>query len=238
MKRLMQAGVLLILLALPAFIVFMFFSSSESHYGKGIRRYYPVHDSTTGAVQLAKKMVYGKEIMDTVFHTIPPFNFTNQEGKPFSSSRLEGKIHVADFFFTRCPGICKKMSSQMIRVQEHYLNNSAVEIVSFSVDPENDTIAALKTYANLYQAQAQKWNLLTGDKSKLYALAKFGYKVTAKENDPLANNLEDQFVHTDKFVMVDRDGYIRGYYDGTNRKEVDRMMTEIDVLLREYALQP
>ena len=165
---------------------------------------------------------------------MPDFRLTNQEGQTFSGTNLKGKVFVADFFFTRCPGMCKKMSSQMTRVQERYLNNPHVQIVSFSVDPEHDTVPALQNYAGIYGIRPDKWQLLTGEKAQIYKLAKYGYFVTAKENDPEATNIEDQFVHTDKFVLVDKEGQIRGYYDGTNRKDVDRLITEISILLQEY----
>lgn len=232
MKNVKQAGILLLLLALPAFIFLFLRNTGKNHFA--IPRYYPAIDSITGQVRLAKRTVAGKEMTDTLFHTVPDFELTNQDGKTVRGSSLKGKVFVADFFFTRCPGICKKMSSQMTRVQERFLNNPEVQIVSFSVDPENDTLAALREYADRYAIQTAKWQLLTGDKAQIYKLAKFGYFVTAKENDATAQELEDQFVHTDKFVLIDKDGQIRGYYNGTNRKDVDRLLTEIDILLREY----
>lgn len=230
MKNAKQAGILLLLLALPASLFLFLRSSGENHFS--IPRYYPAIDSTTGQVKFAQRMVAGKEVTDTVFHTVPDFQLMNQEGKTVTAGVVKGKVFVADFFFTRCPGICKKMSSQLTRVQERFLNNPDVQIVSFSVDPENDTLTALQEYADRYDIKPEKWQLLTGDKAQIYKLAKFGYFVTAKENDPSAEALEDQFVHTDKFVLIDKDGHIRGYYNGTNRKDVDRLMTEIDILLR------
>jgi len=232
MKNLKQAGILLLLLALPAFLFLFLRSTGENHFA--INRYYPLIDSTSGQVKLTKRMLNGREITDTLFHTVPDFRLTNQEGQAFTGTQLKGKVFVADFFFTRCPGMCKKMSSQLARVQERYLNNLDVQIVSFSVDPENDTVPALQQYAGIYGVRPDKWQLLTGEKAQIYKLAKYGYFVTAKEHDPEATNIEDQFVHTDKFVLVDKGGHIRGYYDGTNRKDVDRLITEIEILLQEY----
>ncbi len=226
---------LLLLLAVPALLFLFLRNTGKNHFA--IQRYYPAIDSATGQVQLTKRMVAGNEVMDTLFHTVPDFRLTNQNGKVIQGSSLSGKVFVADFFFTRCPGICKKMSSQLTRVQERFLNNPDVQIVSFSVDPANDTVPALREYADRYDVQSEKWQLLTGDKAQIYKLAKFGYFVTAKEQDSTASNLEDQFVHTDKFVLIDTEGQIRGYYDGTNRKDVDRLMAEIDILLREQQPQ-
>ncbi|MDJ1466511.1 SCO family protein [Xanthocytophaga flava] len=232
MKNLKQAGILLILLALPALLFLFLRNSGKNHYSIG--RYYPVIDSTSGQVKVGKQIIKGKEIIDTLFHTVPDFELINQDGKQVKGASLKGKVVVADFFFTRCPGMCKKMSSQMTRVQERFINNPEIQIVSFSVDPRNDTVPALRNYADMYDIKTEKWQLLTGDKPQIYRLAKYGYFVTAKENDPVAQNLEDQFVHTDKFVLVDKGGVIRGYYNGTNRKDVDRLITEIDILLQEY----
>lgn len=231
MKNIKQAGILLLLLALPALLFLFLRQTSKNHFA--IQRYYPAIDSTTGQVKLTKRMVAGTEITDTLFHSVPDFQLTNQNGKTVRGNSFKGKVFVADFFFTRCPGICKRMSSQMTRVQERFLNNPDVQIVSFSVDPKNDTVAALRAYADLYDVQSEKWQLLTGDKAQIYKLAKYGYFVTAKEQDTSAVDLEDQFVHTDKFVLIDKEGHIRGYYNGTNRKDVDRLTTEIDILLQE-----
>jgi protein SCO1/2 len=125
------------------------------------------------------------------------------------------------------------MSSQLQRLQEAILNNPEVLILSYSVDPKHDTVAALQNYAEQYGAKAGKWHLLTGEKADIYHLAKRGYYVTAKEDDTTATSIEDQFVHTDKFVLVDREGVIRGFYNGTDPEEVDKLILEIKVLLHE-----
>ncbi len=235
MKNFKQAGILLLLLALPALLFLFLRTSAKNHFS--IQRYYPAIDSASGQVKFVKRTVAGQEITDTLFHTVPDFQLTNQTGQTVTGSSLKGKVFVADFFFTRCPGICKKMSSQLTRVQERFLNNPAVQIVSFSVDPTNDSVPALREYADRYDIKTEKWQLLTGEKAQIYKLAKYGYFVTAKENDPTAESLEDQFVHTDKFVLIDKGGQIRGYYNGTDRKDVDRLMTEVDILLQEYQPQ-
>lgn len=235
MKDIKKAVFLLILLALPAFVFFIFRTSATNHYA--VRRYYPAIDSASGQVKLARRVVSGKQIVDTVFRTVPGFSLTNQAGQTITGQSVAGKIYVADFFFTRCPGICKQMSSQLTRVQETFLDNPNVRIVSFSVDPENDTVAVLDDYAGRYGVRLPGWQLLTGDKAQIYNLAKYGFFVTAKEDKAAAANIEDQFVHTDKFVLVDRQGTIRGYYNGTNRKDVDRLMVEIKILLKEDSLE-
>ena len=231
MKNPRKIGLLLLMLVVPVVIFLLLKGTGSNRFS--IPRYYPLVDSATGQVRIGTQTVAGREVTDTLFHTVPDFSLTNQEGKTVTSGYLKGKVFVADFFFTRCPGICKKMSSQLTRVQERFLNNRDVQIVSFSVDPENDTVPALQEYAGRYGIRADNWQLLTGDKSQVYRLAKNGYYVTAKEDKPDATDLEERFVHTDKFVLVDRQGRIRGYYNVTIRNDVDRLITEIDILLRE-----
>lgn len=232
MNKSIKAGILIAMLVVPA-LAFLFLKGfGENHYS--LPRYIPRLDSTTGEIMTARKVVNGREVTDTVFRTLPPFRMVDQTGSVVTRETVKGKIHVADFFFARCPGICPKMSSQLQRVQEAFLNNPEVLILSYSVDPKHDTVAALQNYAEQYGAKAGKWHLLTGEKSEIYDLAKRGYFVTAKEDDTTSANLEDQFVHTEKFVLVDREGVIRGFYNGTDPEEVDKLILEIKVLLHEY----
>jgi protein SCO1/2 len=126
------------------------------------------------------------------------------------------------------------MTSQLQRVQEAFINNPEVVIMSYTVDPKNDTVEALQNYAEQYGAIKGKWYLMTGEKENIYRLAKKGYYVTAKEDNVQSANLEDKFVHTDKFVLVDKKGHIRGFYNGTDPKEVEKLILEIKVLLNEY----
>ena len=125
----------------------------------------------------------GKKIVDTIYHTIPEFELTDQDGNSFSSKMLKGKIYVADFFFTRCgnPDLCPRMSSELKRVQEVYKGEDDFKIISFTVDPVNDTPEILKTYAKNYNALAGQWYFLTGEKRKIYDLAYEGFKINAME---------------------------------------------------------
>jgi protein SCO1/2 len=231
MNKSIKAGILIAMLVVPALVFLLLKGFGENHYY--LPRYIPRLDSTTGQIMTARKVVNGKEITDTLFQSLPQFRMTDQTGGAVTRETVEGKIHVADFFFARCPGICHKMSSQLQRVQEAFLNNPEVLILSYSVDPKHDTVAALQNYAEQYGAKAGKWHLLTGEKADIYHLAKRGYYVTAKEDDTTATSIEDQFVHTDKFVLVDREGVIRGFYNGTDPEEVDKLILEIKVLLHE-----
>ena len=232
MNKSLKAGILIAMLVVPA-LVFLFLKGfGQNHYA--LPRYIPRIDSSTNQIMTVRREVNGREITDTLFRTLPDFRMTNQQGQAITQEAVKGKIHVADFFFARCPGICPKMSSQLQRVQEAFLNNPDVVILSYSVDPKNDTVEALQHYAAQYEARPGKWHLLTGEKREIYNLARYGYYVTAKEDDTTSTSLEDQFVHTDKFVLVDRDGVIRGFYNGTSREDVDKLILEIKVLMHEY----
>lgn len=174
--------------------------------------------------------VNGKLTIDTIYHKIPDFSFASQTGDSVSLKTIENKIYVADFFFVNCPGICVKMAKQMQRVYAAYKENSNVVILSHTVNPEEDSIKVLMEYAKKQGViDHKKWIFLTGTKPKLYQMARLGYYVTATEGD----GGEDDFVHTEKFVLIDKNRNIRGYYDGTNENEVNKMLFDIDILLAE-----
>lgn len=163
---------------------------------------------------------------DTIYHTIPDFEFVNQYGKKISKKDFKEKIFVADFIFTTCQGICPKMSDQMTRVQEKVKDMEDVLLLSHTVDPEHDSVPVLFDYAGKVGAKEGKWHLVTGDKKELYDIARKGYLVTAMEGD----GGPDDFIHSEKFLLVDKQGRIRGFYDGTDPKEVKRLLDEIKVL--------
>lgn len=169
--------------------------------------------------------------IDSVYHTIPDFSFTNQFGQTITQETLEGKIYVADFFFTSCPTICPKMTGQLARVQEEFMRDEQVVLLSYTVDPARDTVQKLKKYAEEYNAVPGKWQFLTGDKSAIYEHARKGYYLAAADESV---EIENDFVHTERMVLVDPDKNIRGYYFGTKEAEVNRMMGDIVLLLMEY----
>jgi protein SCO1 len=175
---------------------------------------------------------------DSVVLAIPPFGFTDQTGKPFGTQQLKGKIHIADFFFTNCPGICKQLSSDFALLQTELKDFPEVELVSYSIDPTRDSVPALAAYAKQYGADAKKWHLLTGDPQALFSHSKDGYKLPAYRD---AKSPDDGIVHANVFVLVDPDMRIRGYYDCTHpnpnmaKQEHKRLMDEVKVLLYEYA---
>ena len=159
------------------------------------------------------------------YHTISNFSLTNQNGQTVTHDTYKGKIYVADFFFTTCQTICPIMTSNMVELQDKLANNPDVLLLSHTVMPEIDTVAQLKKYAIQKKVNATQWNLVTGSKQEIYDLARKQYLV-AKENpdDPLG------LVHTENFVLIDTQKRIRGFYDGTQEKEMDRILHDIGVL--------
>lgn len=166
-------------------------------------------------------------ITDTTQHYIPQFAFANQNGQLVGSEEMKGKITIVDFFFTSCPSICPVMSKEMERVNDMFREEDRVRILSISIDPEYDTPEVLQTYADEHGAQAGKWDFLSGDKLETYQLARCGFVLPTIDG----MGVPDDFVHSDKFVLIDEQGRIRGYYSGTNREDVDLLMLETKVLL-------
>ncbi|MDO6389894.1 SCO family protein [Pontibacter sp. BT731] len=161
---------------------------------------------------------------------MPAYEFTSQQGQTISQNELDGNIYVADFFFATCPDICKEMSSQMVRVQEAFQDEEQVKLVSFSVNPEHDTPEVLSEYGERYNADPAKWYFLTGDRDKIYNLAQKGFYLPVMKVEG-----QQDFIHSEKFMLVDKDRYVRGIYDGTDKEDVDRLILEIKVLLDEYS---
>ena len=160
------------------------------------------------------------------YHTIADFSFTNQNGKTITQKDYEGKIYVADFFFTTCGSICPKMTTNLVDVQKAFLNNPKVMLLSHSVLPDVDDVAKLKAYAIKNGVNDAKWNLVTGDKKEIYRMARKSY-LAVKQGKP--NELYDM-VHTENFVLVDAKRRVRGFYDGTKKEEIQRLITDINWL--------
>ena len=162
-------------------------------------------------------------------HRIGSFTLINQFGDSISEKDFAGKIYVADFFFTTCPGICPVMTKQMFRVQEANLNHSDFRILSHTVQPEVDSPSVLLEYAELYKAQPAIWQFATGDRMEIFNLARKSYFAAILEEGK-----EDEMVHTENFVLVDKEKRIRGLYDGTSKDEVDQLIEDIELLRSEY----
>jgi protein SCO1/2 len=178
--------------------------------------------------------------MDTVFQTIPAFELTDESGKAFSSKTLQGKIYVANFFFTRCGTICPKITSQVSRATDIFNEDPEVRFISISVDPKFDEPSKLSVYAKRFDADSTRWSFLTGAKKVIYPLILKGFHVPladASEYDAAIKTPDETFIHSERLVLVDKQGVIRGFYNGTDKKEVDRMIMEIKVLKNIYSTE-
>ncbi len=171
----------------------------------------------------------GEKVLDSVYHTVPNLKFQTQSGDSLELDSLRGDIYVADFFFATCPGICPKLSNSLERVQSAFIKDHNFKIVSFTVDPERDSIPQLREYANKHNAIPGKWYFLRGSAQDVYKLAYDGFFVTAK---PDQNNGPEAFVHSEKLILVDWEGNIRGYYSGIDSSSVKKLMGDIVLLLR------
>ena len=166
-------------------------------------------------------------------HRIGEFSFLNQDGEAITRAEVDGKVFVAEYFFTTCGTICPKMNEQMRRIQFEYADNDDVRILSFTVDPEVDTVEQMKRYADDHGAKTGQWHFLTGSKENLYKLARRSFFVLKPAEAQNLGDAGSDFIHTNNFVLVDRLGRIRGYYDGTSKEEVDELMLDIQYLLDE-----
>ena len=162
-------------------------------------------------------------------HKISDFELVNQNGATITQATFDNKIYVADFFFTRCGTICPLMTSHMYALQNAFLNDEEVLLLSHSVTPVLDSVPVLKRYAENKGVLAAKWHLVTGPKKQIYDLARKSYFAVLDEGD----GGEQDFIHTEQFVLVDQNKRIRGYYDGTDPKEIQRILTDIALLKKE-----
>lgn len=171
---------------------------------------------------------------------IRPFAFVNQEGDTITNKVMQGKVAVVEYFFTTCKGICPKMNENMAKVYQAYRNDDEVIILSHTVDPKRDTVAAMKAYSLRFDADPKHWMFLTGDKQALYKQARLSYKISA--GDSTALDIESDFIHTNVFVLVDKAGRLRirldkdgnpTPYDGTDEKSVAQLIDDIKLLEAE-----
>lgn len=183
-----------------------------------------------GQREVGSREVDGKQVADTVYHTIADFTFVNQDSSVITNKTFAGKIYVADFFFTSCRTICPIMKTQMLRVYEKIQNDPDVLILSHTIDPEYDTVGLLHDFAKRLGANSEKWHFATGQpKEYVFNLAQTSYFATAMED----KNEPDGFIHSGAFLLIDKHGRIRGKYDGTKEEDVDRLIKDINVLKSE-----
>ena len=173
------------------------------------------------------KLVDASVRVDNKDHKVKDFNLINQNGETISSINYENKIYVVDFFFTKCPGICPIMTDNMLQIQNEFIDNNDILLLSLSVTPEIDSVDVLKKYAIEKGVNDSKWNITTGSKKHIYNLARKSYFAVVDQGD---GGLQD-FIHTPNFILVDKKKQIRGVYDGTVQKEVSNLIEDIYTLL-------
>lgn len=220
-KKRVKWLLLALILLLPG-IILILLSKGDHQFTK--LPYYGQKYATT-------KIVDGVSVSDTVYHQIPYWSFTNQDGERVTQHDYDGKIYIVDFIFTTCPGICPVMTTHMGQLQFKLDKPGLKEIpfISYTVNPENDSSEVLKEYGKEHGADFDRWTFLTGEKRKIYELGVEGYLVSTRE-DALA---EGGFLHSEKFILVDWNHHIRGFYNGTDINELSRMSDDIRILLKE-----
>lgn len=219
MEKSTQRTLIISGLALVAFFVLAYFFSLQV---KKPASHLPYYNFDLTANKIEKSSTPGQRI--------GTFSFTDQQGHTFTQDKVKNTVYVADYFFVQCPGICKQMSSELQRVYVKFEQQADFKILSHTSKPEEDTVEALMNYAKMYGVKDQnKWVFLTGSKKDLYQVARNQYFIVNDEGD----GGEDDFIHTERFVLVDKQGYLRGYYDGTDSKDVDRLMVDIQELVQE-----
>ena len=207
------------------FIVFSVVAISSFNYVQTQEKKLPIYSPSMVSDELVEQdLRYVKK-----YHRISDFSLLNQNGNNVTQEDYKNKIYVADFFFTTCPDICPIMTGNMLYLQEN-LKDTNVMLASFSVTPKIDTVEVLKEYSTLKGVDDSKWNLMTGDKKQIYDLARKSYLVAKAIPDGKNHGM----IHTENFVLVDRDKRIRGYYDGTNIEDMDKLLDDIQILIKSY----
>lgn len=186
----------------------------------------PVYQPTMVSTELVDSTVQRKK----KYHKIADFSLTNQNGKTITQNTYKDKIYVADFFFTTCQTICPVMTKNMAEIQQEFLDDDEVMLLSHSVTPEIDSVAQLKRYALKKGVNDDKWNLVTGDKKQIYQLARKSY-LAVKEN---GDGGPFDMIHTENFMLIDKKRQIRGFYDGTKQEDIDKLLDDIAHLKKEY----
>ena len=199
-------------------MLFVFISCDEVS-----KKQLPIHNPTDFNPKLVDKSI--RNVSDN--HTVKDFNLINQNGIKVSSKDYENKIYVVDFFFTSCPSICPIMTNNMLLIQEEFIKNNDIKLLSMSVTPEIDNVQVLKKYAIEKGVIDSKWNITTGSKKHIYELARKSFFAVLDKGD---GGLQD-FIHTPNFILVDTNKQIRGIYDGTVEKEISRLILDINILV-------
>lgn len=165
-------------------------------------------------------------------HHLADFSFLNQDGKIITNADIKGKVVVCEYFFATCKGMCPRMNESMEKVYKAFRGNRNVVILSHTVDPMKDTVQALKAYSLRFDADPAQWMFLTGDKKKLYDMARYSYLISA-EDDTAGVSIDKDFIHDKNFILVDGHGRVRGFYDGLEPTAVNKLIGDINTLLKE-----
>lgn len=183
-----------------------------------------------GERETTTRTVDGKEVVDTLYHTIPDFKFVSQNGDTITAQNFKDKIYVADFFFTTCPTICPVMKKQMLKVYEKIKGQNDVGILSHTIDPDHDTPAVLKEYAADLGVTGNQWLFVTGNREKIYEIGEKKYLVVAGADSTAPGG----YIHSGAFVLVDKEKRVRGMYNGTDDEATKRLIGDIEKLREEY----
>lgn len=218
MKKIFLLSLILIV---PA-VAYLFLQTGQNHYDP-----LPI----LGPREPVVSTINGSTEVDTLYHSVGSFSLLDQDSVVITEQIASGKISVVDFFFSTCTTICPKMSNQLMRVQSTCGNEGDLVILSFTVDPQNDSPSRLKQYAKEHNAKPGTWYFLTGEKDSIYRLARESYFLNALEGTGGA----DAFLHSESFLLIDKQGRIRGIYDGTDHFEVKKLIEDIAALRHEYS---
>jgi len=189
----------------------------------------PPHKMYFLKAEEATDLVSREKYTDSLYHVVPNYKFQTQNGDSLSLDSLRGYMYVANFFFATCPGICPKLSNSMERIQSTFINDVQVKLVSITVDPSRDSLPQLRAYANAHSTIPGKWYFLRGSQEQVSELAAKGLYITAKPDD---DGIPESFVHSEKLVLIDKDGNIRNYYSGIDSLSVNRLMADMILILR------
>lgn len=221
----MKARILILLVIAISGIVIAHYIRNSTTAEKSLPVYNPIDVNAEMVDSSIQRNGYG--------HKIGNFAFLNQDNQQISLNDVKGKVFVVEYFFTTCGTICPKMNAQMQRVQKKFAKNKDLKILSFTVMPEVDTVAQMKRYAKEHQAISGQWHFLTGDKKALYNLARTSFFVLKPAEAQNLGDAGSDFIHTNNFVLVDKELRIRGFYDGTSEKDVSKLLMDIPLLLKE-----
>jgi protein SCO1/2 len=222
LKTVKRFIILVLILIVPGFLYYLL-------QAKGKNRYKPL--PIYGPKQVAQTFhkVRGKVIYDTIYHQIPDFQLYDQENKLTTQKNFAGKIVLFNFFFTGCPTLCKEINSNIAKLAADYQKNNMLKFVSVTVDPATDNTTVLNKYAQTLKANENQWKFLTGDTTTIYSLSRNGFLVTAVNG----NNNPENFIYSEKLILIDQERRIRGYYNGTSINEMTKLNDEIKVLIAE-----